>query len=110
IGVGGHVGIAAGGALLCLGEIVLFLKNDLEALARSAAAPATVFGRQRLAAGIGAFASGVVGGQLYEAAEAAGSARGFWVVVCLQCLVLPSALLLRRRTARGRAGPRAEGA
>lgn len=34
---GGHAGIAVGGALLCLGEIVLFLKNDLEALARSSA-------------------------------------------------------------------------
>ncbi|WGP08867.1 MULTISPECIES: MFS transporter [Streptomyces] len=115
IGVGGHAGIAVGGALLCLGEIVLFLKNDLEALARSPSAPASVFGRQRLAAGIGAFASGVVGGQLYGAAEAAGSARAFWAVVCLQCVLLPSALLLRRRavrgrTARGRAGPRAEGA
>ncbi|MFJ2151503.1 MFS transporter [Streptomyces microflavus] len=104
---GGHVGIAVGGALLCLGEIVLFLKNDLEALARSPAPPATVFGRQRLAAGIGAFASGVVGGQLYAAAESAGSARAFWVAVCLQCLLLP-VLLMRRRSARGRSEPRAE--
>ncbi|MEV7294847.1 MFS transporter [Streptomyces microflavus] len=104
---GGHVGIAVGGALLCLGEIVLFLKNDLEALARSSAPPATVFGRQRLAAGIGAFASGVVGGQLYAAAESAGSARAFWVAVCLQCLLLP-VLLMRRRSARGRSEPRAE--
>ncbi|MEV1092424.1 MFS transporter [Streptomyces microflavus] len=104
---GGHVGIAVGGALLCLGEIVLFLKNDLEALARSPAPPAAVFGRQRLAAGIGAFASGVVGGQLYAAAESAGSARAFWVAVCLQCLLLP-VLLMRRRTARGRSEPRAE--
>ncbi|WP_432150007.1 MFS transporter [Streptomyces sp. bgisy029] len=104
---GGHVGIAVGGALLCVGEIVLFLKNDLEALARASAPAATVFGRQRLAAGIGAFASGVVGGQLYAAAESAGSARAFWVVVCLQCLLLP-ALLLARRTARGRSEPRAE--
>ncbi|MFJ4971666.1 MFS transporter [Streptomyces sp. NPDC088755] len=103
---GGHAGIAVGGALLCLGEIVLFLKNDLEALARSSAPPATVFGRQRLAAGIGAFASGVVGGQLYAAAESAGSARAFWLAVCLQCLLLP-VLLLSRRTARGRPGPRA---
>ncbi|MFF0259445.1 MFS transporter [Streptomyces microflavus] len=104
---GGHVGIAVGGALLCLGEIVLFLKNDLEALARSSAPPAAVFGRQRLAAGIGAFASGVVGGQLYAAAESAGSARAFWVAVCLQCLLLP-VLLMRRRAARGRSEPRAE--
>ncbi|MFJ9623030.1 MFS transporter [Streptomyces sp. NPDC101181] len=109
IGAGGHAGIAVGGALICCGEIVLFLKNDLEALARSASAPAAVFGRQRLAAGIGAFAAGVVGGQLYGAAEAAGSARGFWAVVCLQCLLLPSALLLRR-PARDRTGPRAEAA
>ncbi|MEV1046323.1 MFS transporter [Streptomyces sp. NPDC049916] len=109
IGAGGHAGIAVGGALICCGEIVLFLKNDLEALARSASAPAAVFGRQRLAAGIGAFAAGVVGGQLYGAAEAAGSARGFWAVVCLQCLLLPSVLLLRR-PARDRTGPRAEAA
>lgn len=107
IGLGGYAGIAAGGVLLCLGEIVLFLKNDLEALARSAAPPAAVFGRQRLAAGIGAFASGVLGGQLYGAAEAAGSARGFWAAVCLQCLLLP-VFLLRRRTARGRSEPRAD--
>lgn len=72
---------------------MLFLKNDLEALARSSAAPASVFGRQRLAAGIGAFASGVVGGQLYGAAESAGSARAFWAAVCLQCLLLPVFLL-----------------
>ncbi|MEU4180399.1 MFS transporter [Streptomyces sp. NPDC026589] len=107
IGAGGHAGIAVGGALLCLGEIVLFLKNDLEALARSSAAPASVFGRQRLAAGIGAFASGVLGGQLYGAAESAGSARGFWAVVCLQCLLLPVFLLRRRRTARAPEGSRA---
>ncbi len=106
---GGHTGIAAGGVLICLGEIVLFLKNDLEALARSSAPPATVFGRQRLAAGIGAFASGVVGGQLYAAAESAGSARAFWVTVVLQCVLLPVLLLsLGRRTARGRSEPRAE--
>ncbi|MFJ4705676.1 MFS transporter [Streptomyces anulatus] len=106
IGAGGHGGIAAGGALLCLGEIVLFLKNDLEALARSSAAPASVFGRQRLAAGIGAFASGVVGGQLYGAAESAGSARAYWAAVCLQCLLLP-VFLLRRRPARDPEGSRA---
>ncbi|MFH9760430.1 MFS transporter [Streptomyces anulatus] len=106
IGAGGHAGIAVGGALLCLGEIVLFLKNDLEALARSSAAPASVFGRQRLAAGIGAFASGVLGGQLYGAAESAGSARAFWAAVCLQCVLLP-VFLLRRRPARDPEGSRA---
>ncbi|WSJ47709.1 MFS transporter [Streptomyces sp. NBC_01317] len=92
IGTGGYAGIGAGAALICLGELVLFLKNDLEALARSSAPPATVFGRQRLAAGIGAFASGVVGGQLYGVAEQAGSAGAFWGVVSLQCVVLPVVL------------------
>ncbi|WP_031102868.1 MFS transporter [Streptomyces sp. NRRL S-146] len=98
---GGYVAIGAGAALMCLGEVVLFLKNDLEALARSSAAPAAVFGRQRLAAGLGAFASGVVGGQLYAGAEAVGSARAFWLAVCLQGLVLPvllTAAARRRRT------------
>ncbi|MFD3656857.1 MFS transporter [Streptomyces sp. NPDC058620] len=99
IGFGGYVGIGAGAALMCLGEIVLFLKNDLEALARSSAPPAAVFGRQRLAAGIGAFGSGVVGGQLYATADAAGSARAFWVAVCLQAVILPLCFL------RGRVGP-----
>ncbi|MGY3684144.1 MFS transporter [Streptomyces sp. TE33382] len=99
IGLGGHVGIGAGSALMCLGEAVLFLKNDLEALARSPAPAAAVFGRQRLAAGIGAFGSGVVGGLLYGAAEAAGSARVFWAAVCLQGLLLPLVLL------GGRAAP-----
>ncbi|MFJ2652034.1 MFS transporter [Streptomyces sp. NPDC087420] len=89
IGTGGYVGIGAGAALICLGELVLFLKNDLEALARSSAPPATVFGRQRLAAGLGAFASGVVGGQLYGVAEESGSTGAFWGVVSLQCVVLP---------------------
>ncbi|MFE4827878.1 MFS transporter [Streptomyces sp. NPDC056672] len=99
IAAGGRPGIGAGAALICLGEIVLFLKNDLEALARSSAEPATVFGRQRLAAGIGAFASGVAGGQLYEVAEGAGMVPGFWLVVSLQCLILPvlPALMTRER-------------
>ncbi|MEV8390955.1 MULTISPECIES: MFS transporter [unclassified Streptomyces] len=110
IGAGGRAGIGVGAALICLGEIVLFLKNDLEALARSSAAPAVVFGRQRLAAGIGAFASGVVGGQLYGTAEGMGTARGFWFVVALQALVLPVLLVplagaVRRRYAGSRARP-----
>ncbi|MFF3751593.1 MFS transporter [Streptomyces sp. NPDC002018] len=106
IAAGGYAGIGAGAALICLGEIVLFLKNDLEALARSSADPATVFGRQRLAAGIGAFASGVAGGQLYGAAESAGMVPGFWLAVSLQCLVLPALpFLTAGRVRSGPAGP-----
>ncbi|MGC4971695.1 MFS transporter [Streptomyces sp. DT199] len=102
IAYGGYAGIGAGAALMCLGEVVLFLKNDLEALARSSAAPATVFGRQRLAAGLGAFAGGAVGGQLYAGAEAMGSARAFWLAVCLQGLLLPVLLTAAARHRRHR--------
>ncbi|MEV5432582.1 MFS transporter [Streptomyces sp. NPDC052701] len=107
IAYGGYAGIGAGAALMCVGEVVLFLKNDLEALARSSAAPAVVFGRQRLAAGLGAFGSGVVGGQVYAGAEAMGSARGFWLAVCLQALLLP--LLLKAVVRRRRIGAFAPG-
>ncbi|MEV8340187.1 MFS transporter [Streptomyces niveus] len=94
LALGGRAGIAVGAVLLCLGEIVLFLKNDLEALARSAAPSATVFGRQRLAAGLGAFAAAVVGGQLYGVAERAAAVPVFWLVVSAQAVVLPALLVV----------------
>lgn len=94
LALGGRAGIAVGAVLLCLGEIVLFLKNDLEALARSAAPSATVFGRQRLAAGLGAFAAAAVGGQLYGVAERAAAAPVFWLVVSAQAVVLPALLVV----------------
>lgn len=103
LAIGDHAAILVGALLVCLGETVLFFKNDLEALARSPRAPAVVFGHQRLAAGIGAFASGVVGGEGYQLAERTGGAGWFWVAVAAQCALLP--LLLKGRTAltdRGR--------
>lgn len=103
LAIGHHAAILAGALLVCLGEIVLFFKNDLEALARSSRAPAVVFGHQRLAAGIGAFASGAAGGEGYQLAERTGGAGWFWVAVAAQCALLP--LLLRRwsaLTGRGR--------
>ncbi|MGW1017573.1 MFS transporter, partial [Streptomyces niveus] len=105
LALGGRAGIAVGAVLLCLGEIVLFLKNDLEALARSAAPSATVFGRQRLAAGLGAFAAAVVGGQLYGVAERAAAVPVFWLVVSAQAVVLPALLVVwARGSARRRGG------
>ncbi|MFE3588173.1 MFS transporter [Streptomyces niveus] len=105
LALGGRAGIAVGAVLLCLGEIVLFLKNDLEALARSAAPSATVFGRQRLAAGLGAFAAAVVGGQLYGVAERASAVPVFWLLVSAQAVVLPALLVVwAGGSARRRAG------
>lgn len=105
LALGGRAGIAVGAVLLCLGELVLFLKNDLEALARSTAPSATVFGRQRLAAGLGAFAAAVVGGQLYGVAERASAVPVFWLVVSAQAVVLPVLLVVcAGGDARRRAG------
>ncbi|MFI1014395.1 MFS transporter [Streptomyces sp. NPDC020965] len=92
VATGGRAGIVAGAVALCLAETVLFLRNDLEALERSGAPAATVFGRQRLAAGLGAFAAALFGGPLYGAAEDAGSTGVFWLVVGAQSVVLPALL------------------
>ncbi|MEU5952257.1 MFS transporter [Streptomyces sp. NPDC047525] len=98
LAAGSHAAILAGALLVCVGEIVLFFKNDLEALARSPRAPAVVFGHQRLAAGIGAFVSGVAGGEGYQLAERTSGAGLFWIAVAAQCVLLP--LLLRRWSRR----------
>ncbi|MGI5429258.1 MDR family MFS transporter [Streptomyces sp. CA-179760] len=101
LAAGTRAALLAGGALITLGDIVLFLKNDLEALRRSPRSDAVVFGQQRMAAGLGACASGVLGGQLYDFGERAGHTGWFWLLAAAQCLLLPPLLLtLRRRTAR----------
>ncbi|MFH8978183.1 MFS transporter [Streptomyces sp. NPDC017890] len=101
LAAGTRTALLAGGALITLGDIVLFLKNDLEALRRSPRSDAVVFGQQRLAAGLGACASGVLGGQLYGLGERDGHTGWFWLLAAAQCLLLPPLLLtLRRRTAR----------
>ncbi|CAM5275526.1 MFS transporter [Streptomyces pilosus] len=100
LAAGTRTALLAGGALITLGDIVLFLKNDLEALHRSPRSDAVVFGQQRLAAGLGACLSGVLGGQLYGLSERAGHTGWFWLLAAVQCLLLPPLLLtLRRRTA-----------
>ncbi|GAA4661854.1 MFS transporter [Streptomyces chumphonensis] len=101
LAAGTRTAILAGAALITLGDIVLFLKNDLEALRRSPRSDAVVFGQQRLAAGLGACASGVLGGQLYGFGERVGNTGSFWLLAAAQCLLLPPVLLtLRRRAAR----------
>jgi predicted MFS family arabinose efflux permease len=89
-----RVAIAAGAVVICLGEVVLFLKNDLEALARSTRSSAVVFGQQRLAFGIGAAASSLLGGAGYAALDSGGHAPLFWLVVAAQCLLLPTLFFL----------------
>ncbi|MEV8552863.1 MFS transporter [Streptomyces glaucescens] len=99
LAIGTRPALLAGGALITLGDIVLFLKNDLEALRRSPRSDAVVFGQQRLAAGLGACASGVLGGQLYALFEHTGGTGWFWLLAAAQCLLLPAVLpALRGRT------------
>ncbi|MGW8747546.1 MFS transporter [Streptomyces sp. NPDC055794] len=101
LAAGTRAALLAGGALITLGDIVLFLKNDLEALRRSPRSDAVVFGQQRLAAGLGACASGVLGGQAYGFGERAGHTGWFWLLAAAQCLLLPPLLLtVRHRAAR----------
>jgi predicted MFS family arabinose efflux permease len=96
LAVGTRPALLAGGALITLGDIVLFLKNDLEALRRSRRSDAVVFGQQRLAAGLGACASGALGGQLYKLTDQTGNDGWFWLLAAVQCLLLPALLLAFR--------------
>ncbi|MEV7317290.1 MFS transporter [Streptomyces microflavus] len=91
---GNEVAFAIGILAIGAGNSVLLLKNVLEALARSKRSPAVVFSHQRLAEGVGAFLSGLVGGGLYYQFETAGQLPGFWVAVAAQCVLIPPALLL----------------
>jgi predicted MFS family arabinose efflux permease len=103
---GRPAGVAAGAAAMSVGTAVLFLKNELEALALSERSATVTFGQQRLAAGIGALLSGVIGGFVYGLFERADLLPGFWLAVAAQCLVLPPLVLMAARGPRGSRSPR----
>ncbi|MFV2012794.1 MULTISPECIES: MFS transporter [unclassified Micromonospora] len=85
--------VVGGVAAISVGSAVLFLKNDLEALAGSRRSATVAFGQQRLAVGVGSFLSGVAGGSVYGAFERGGFLPGFWLFVAAQCVVLPVLVL-----------------
>ncbi len=89
----GPAGIVAGVAVMSVGNAILFLKNDVEALARSSRSATVTFGQQRLAVGVGTLLSGVVGGSVYGLFEQAGMLAGFWLTVAAQCVALPVAVM-----------------
>ncbi|MGM1060682.1 MFS transporter [Saccharothrix sp. Mg75] len=93
------VGLAVGVVAMAVGTAVLFLKNDLEALAGSTRSATVTFGQQRLAVGVGSLLSGVVGGAAYGLFEEAGLLPGFWLAVAAQCLLLPPLVLVVARRA-----------
>ncbi|KXK58519.1 MFS transporter permease [Micromonospora rosaria] len=101
---GTGVAVAAGVAAISVGSAVLFLKNDLEALAGSRRSATVVFGQQRLAVGAGSFLSGVLGGTVYGFFEDTAQLPVFWLVVAAQCVLLPPLVYLwGRRLRAGRA-------
>ncbi|MFJ6750703.1 MULTISPECIES: MFS transporter [unclassified Streptomyces] len=94
----GMVFIIAGTVLISVGEGVIFLKNELEALRAVPGRPVLAVGSQRLALGIGSFASGVVGGQLYAFAQSdGGGAEHFWLYAALQGLLAAALLVVVTR-------------
>ncbi|MGW2863961.1 MFS transporter [Streptomyces sp. NPDC001205] len=95
------VAILAGTVLVSVGEAVIFLKNDLEALKAVPGRPTLAVGSQRMAVGFGSFASGIVGGQLFAHAQSGGAVGSFWLYAALQGLVATAviALVTRPRTA-----------
>ncbi|GAA3769122.1 MFS transporter [Plantactinospora mayteni] len=95
--------IGAGVAAISVGNAVLFLKNDLMALAGSKRSATVVFGQQRLAVGVGSFLSGVVGGSVYGLFEGVGQLSGFWLAVAAQCILLPPLVVAVGRRLRRRA-------
>ncbi|MBB5957336.1 putative MFS family arabinose efflux permease [Saccharothrix tamanrassetensis] len=90
-------GLVAGVVVMSVGTAVLFLKNDLEALAGSTRSATVTFGQQRLAVGVGSLLSGVVGGAVYGLFERAELLSGFWLTVAAQCLLLPPLVLMVAR-------------
>lgn len=79
--------IFVGTALISLGEIVLFLKNDLALVGFFENNPALAFGYQRLAAGVGALLSGALGGLFYSYAQQGTGPGQFWIIAALQCAI-----------------------
>ncbi|MFF6983159.1 MFS transporter [Streptomyces sp. NPDC008343] len=88
IGRDGILAMVSGVVLISLGEVVLFLKNELEALRYSPDKPGAVFGNQRLATGIGAFASAWAGGWFYQrAVDSPDGDSRFWVYCAVQTAI-----------------------
>ncbi|MFI5528772.1 MFS transporter [Kitasatospora sp. NPDC051853] len=106
LGVHGLLGIVAGTVLVSLGEVVVFLRCDLAALDSLPDRPAAAVGTLRMAQGLGALASGVVGGQLYAlTSRDGGGTPWFWLLVAVQGLALAAgSALVRRRRGAGSAG------
>ncbi|MER6074794.1 MFS transporter [Streptomyces sp. NPDC001817] len=94
--------VLLGTVLVSVGEAVIFLKNELEALRAVPGRPALAVGSQRMALGLGSFTSGIVGGRLYALAQSGGDTAHFWVYVAPQALLVSALVLPASRVVRAR--------
>lgn len=85
IGLGDSAALLGGAALFSMGEVLLFLRCDLELVERVPDNPTLAFGIGRLTAGIGGLGSGIVGGFLFTRFQDAGQVDAFWFAVAAQC-------------------------
>ncbi|MEU9014125.1 MFS transporter [Streptomyces sp. NPDC048479] len=101
VGVCGLVGVFAGTVFVSLGEVIIFLKCDLTALDQLPDRPAAAVGTVRMAEGLGALASGAMGGQLYAVtADPQGAGTPvFWLVLAAQSAALAAGAALASRRA-----------
>ena len=74
-----------GTLIMTMGQSILFLRADLDVLARIPKAPAMAFGIQRLSIGIGGMLAGLVGGYIYAYSQRIGRLELIWVFVGLSC-------------------------
>lgn len=100
--LGGTPALLGGTALFSMGEILLFLRCDLELVERMPADPTLAFGIGRLTAGVGGLASGVVGGFVFTHFQTAGEVDAFWIVVAAQCAAAAVTALLPGGARRSR--------
>ncbi|MFE1953508.1 MFS transporter [Streptomyces sp. NPDC059524] len=97
--------VLLGTVAISVGEGVLFLKNELEALKAVPGRPALAVGSQRLALGGGSLLSGIAGGQLYAAGHSGAGAGQFWLYAAAQALAVTVLAAAVARGRRSRGGP-----
>ncbi|WP_354643016.1 MFS transporter [Kitasatospora camelliae] len=103
---GGTPALLLGTVLFTLGEVLVFLRGDLEVVGRMSDRPASAFGVQRLTTGVGGFLAGLVGGVVFAHYEKAGHPGMFWNAVAAQAVLAAGlALAFGGSTRRRTAGP-----
>lgn len=81
---GSIAALFAGTFIMSVGQVMLFLRSDLEMLKTSGLSPAMAFGLQRLTIGIGGALGSGLAGVAFEYCKSHGGLSGFWTVPAAQ--------------------------